>query len=207
MVSPAFDVLFIANVWWLWALLPGSVSSSGATPLEFWQLYFITAPHRWLTLVLVATDADRRQGRGRLFAGLAIVAACLVTGTWWFSSFFRCLVLVDVVWNAWHFASQHAGILRVYSRKSGNDRPRMESWSIRILVTYVILRLLGWTTGWSELFPTVHFVIRIIDWAVLAPPLVLLLIEILTDPLEKNRQSRLHDKRCRSLLCVALDRS
>ena len=52
-VSPAFDLLFIANIGWPLLLLPGMAGRS-ETVVDFWQIYFLTLPHRWITLILVA---------------------------------------------------------------------------------------------------------------------------------------------------------
>ena len=65
LVSPAFDLLFLANLGWLLALVPGYVAAEGTVHIEFWQIYFLTTPHRWITLLLVAADPDRRAGRDR----------------------------------------------------------------------------------------------------------------------------------------------
>src|SRR6185369_11459093 len=122
-VGPAFDLLFFANLGWLVLLVPGFVSTDGATHVQFWQIYFLTAPHRWITLVLVATDPRRREGRTWLFVVLALLALALVWGVWLSTGAFVCLLLIDYLWNGWHFASQHAGVLRIYSRKAGGGRP------------------------------------------------------------------------------------
>ena len=159
--------------------------TSGDSPLSFWQIYFLTTPHRWLTLFLVASDPDRRGGRGRLFLALAVGFAVIVFATRTFTGAFLCLALVDYVWNAWHFASQHGGILRIYSRKGGGGRPNMERWIMRTFVTYVPLRLAGWTTGWAEIYPAAGSALPLIDLAVLALPLGLLLLEISDRPWER----------------------
>ncbi len=182
-VSPAFDLFFFANLWWLVAFLPQFVSAEQqATTIDFWQVYFLTAPHRWLTLVLVSTDPDRRQGRTWLFVAIAAVAAVFVLGTHSITGAFVCLALVDYIWNSWHFASQHAGITRIYARKAGGGRPRMESTLIRIFVTYTSLRLAGWTTGWTEAIPLAVTVIRFVDLVVLTLPAALVLLDGLSNP-------------------------
>ena len=181
-VSPAFDLLFFANIWWILGLVPSFVSLRGDTPLEFWQVYFLTTPHRWITLVLVSADPDRRRGRTWLFLLLAGLAGCVVLGTRGITGAFTCLMLVDYVWNAWHFASQHAGITRIYARKAGGGRPKLETTILRIFVTYVCLRLAGWTTGWSEQFPEATTVIRLLDLLILALPICLFAIDLFSNP-------------------------
>src|SRR5437868_3296714 len=80
-VSPAFDLLFLANLPWLLALLPGFVADEGTPHIAFWQLYFLTTPHRWITLFLVALDPDRREGRPGRFLALALLGLLAIAGT------------------------------------------------------------------------------------------------------------------------------
>jgi len=149
-VSPAFDLLFFANVAWLLAWLPAYSSGEGMTHIDFWQLFFITTPHRWITLLLVTADPDRRVDRSGLFIGLGLVIAVAVAGVYLSLGTFRCLVLIDAVWNGWHFASQHSGITRIYGRKAGGGRRWLDIHALRLFVFLVTLRLLGWATGWLE---------------------------------------------------------
>jgi len=148
--SPAVDLAVFANVGWLLAMVPGFAAADGTTHIDFWQLYFLTTPHRWLTLVLVAADPDRRAGRPLAMAAVAGALAVVVAGVWLGTGGLRCLGLVDFAWNGWHFAAQHAGVLRVYSLKTGGGRPRLEKHGLRLFVCYVIARTAGWTTGWVE---------------------------------------------------------
>ena len=181
-MSPWFDLLFIVNLWWLVAFLPGWVDSSGGATFEFWQLYFITTPHRWLTLLLVSTDPDRVQGRSSLFIGIAIGAAVLVGGLYSITGALSCAALIDYLWNAWHFGSQHGGIVRIYARKGGGGRPLVESNILRLFVAYTAIRLTGWATGWTEQFPVAVTTVRILDLVVLALPVTLLAFELLDTP-------------------------
>ena len=79
-VSPAFDLLFFANVLWLLAFLPAYLSPEGEPYVEFWQVYFIATPHRWITHFLVVMDPDRRSGRNWLFAVIAVGLALVICG-------------------------------------------------------------------------------------------------------------------------------
>jgi hypothetical protein len=148
-VSPVFDLLFLANLGWLLLLVPGFGTRSD-TVVDFWQLYFLTLPHRWITLILVLTDRDRRGGQDRKLAVIAVLAAMLVVGAYFGTGAFLCLAMLDYLWNAWHFASQHAGVLRMYSRKVGGGIEWLERWGVRGFVTYGAVRAAGWTTGWAE---------------------------------------------------------
>lgn len=188
--SPAIDLFFIANVFWPLLLLVdhlGGITTHQS--LLFWQIYFITAPHRWITLVLVTVDHHKGTDRRRHFVawGTAILVACacvkMGTGS------LLCLGLIDYVWNAWHFASQHHGIFRIYSRNpsasqatdsSHRTRPgrfsnrgqAIEKALFRGFMLYVVARVAGW--GWTEgPFDGFQWV-PMIDWFVLAIPVTFL---------------------------------
>ena len=186
-VSPWFDFFFVINFWWLLAFLPQSDAANlnQATPVEFWQVYFLTAPHRWITLLLVATDPDRREGRQGWFMGLAIVTALIVAGVWLGFKDLTCLVLADFIWNAWHFASQHGGVLRIYGRMGGGGRPVMERWGFRIFVTYTALRTAGALNGFSENYPLAGTIMNLTDHGVLALPVLLLAFELVDRPWQR----------------------
>jgi hypothetical protein len=184
-VGPWFDLFFFANCLWPLALLPGMVSASGVSHVSFWQVYFLTTPHRWLTLFLVASDPDRREGRTTVFVLIAAVAALVVVGAWTLTGAFTCIALIDYVWNAWHFAAQHGGILRIYSKRSRSGLRWLETWGTRIFIAYVGLRLAGWTTGWTEVSPLAQSLIRSADLILLAIPLSLLGVELVNNPLRR----------------------
>ncbi|WP_236621089.1 hypothetical protein [Rhodopirellula sallentina] len=127
--------------------------------LLFWQIYFVTAPHRWITLALVAVDHHKGHDRRRQFIalGCAILIGCLCvkmgTGS------LLCLGAIDYIWNAWHFASQHHGIFQIYQRRSrpsisgtesnGNAtsnmkaQARFDKFLFRGFMLYVIGRVAG----------------------------------------------------------------
>jgi hypothetical protein len=177
-VGPVFDLLFFANLGWLVALVPGIVAADNATPLQFWQIYFLTTPHRWITLVLVAADPSRREGRTWLFVALALLAAVVVAGVWLSTGAFLCLLLIDYLWNGWHFASQHAGVLRIYSRKAGGGRPWLEREGLRFFIFYTIARTAGWSTGWLEGVSGGMDALHALDLCMLVVPALLLALEL-----------------------------
>jgi hypothetical protein len=182
-VSPAFDLLFLANVAWPLLLVaalvaPGFVRSDGHLQTEFWQIYFLTTPHRWITLLLVAADRDRREGMGRLFLGIAIAAAGVVNGVWMATGSLTCLLLVDYVWNSWHFASQHQGVLRMYAKKAGGGPEWLERHALRAFVVYTLLRTAGWTTGWLEAESQLKGWMNTLDLAMLAVPGSVLVVNL-----------------------------
>lgn len=55
-VSPAFDLAFFANIYWIPALVPAWLSADGEPYFQFWMAYFLATPHRWLTLLLAVAD-------------------------------------------------------------------------------------------------------------------------------------------------------
>ncbi len=121
--------------------------------LLFWQIYFITAPHRWITLLLVAADHQKYADRKWMFLGFTIlvVTACLCLRLG--SGSLICLGAIDYLWNAWHFASQHHGIFRIYERRSNRcstapQALRLEKLAFRGFLLYVIARVAGW--GWPD---------------------------------------------------------
>ncbi len=166
-VSAAFDLPLIANLGWLLFCIPGFIPVQGPSHVEFWQIYFLTLPHRWLTLLLVASDPDRRGSRSVWFVVIALITCVVVVGMRWATGAFTCLALVDYVWNYWHFAAQHGGVLRMYSRKAGGGRPRLETWGLRLPIFYVALRLAGWSTGWTESYASAASVINALDFSML----------------------------------------
>ncbi|MCA9167418.1 MAG: hypothetical protein KDB23_07100 [Planctomycetales bacterium] len=187
-VSSAFDLLFVANLWWVaLLLLPYSKETilAQSSGIEFWQIYFITAPHRWITLLLVATDPDRREGRGWVFAVIAMVTAVIVVGLRLTQSQFACLVLIDFLWNAWHFGSQHGGILRIYGRMGGGGHPALERWAFRTYVIYVSIRAAAWATGWTEQYPAAQRGLEWLDWGILLAPASLVILELIDRPWQR----------------------
>ncbi len=178
LLSPSLDLLFIANLYWPLLFLFASPSNlTSHQSLLFWQVYFVTAPHRWITLILIACDRQKTIGREGKVIGLAalVVIGCLL---WRLnSSALICLGLIDYCWNAWHFASQHHGIYRIYER---NQQPRLtfsqsliEKYVYRFFLLYVIARVsgMGWSqSDWSGLGSLQHF-----DYAVALIPIAYIL--------------------------------
>ena len=60
LVGPWFDLLFLANFAWPVAVLLALLRPlDESNPLSLFQVYFLSTPHRWITLVLVFCDSDR----------------------------------------------------------------------------------------------------------------------------------------------------
>jgi len=152
LVGPWFDALFIANIGWpLLVLAQFGDGFNGQTGVQFWQIYYITTPHRWITLALVFLDGDRFGQRRGAFLGLAAAALIVCLGVRLTTGALTCLMAIDYVWNAWHFAAQHHGVYRIYCR--GDAQPsflalNVEKWSMRLFILYVALRTASAT--WSD---------------------------------------------------------
>jgi hypothetical protein len=178
LVGPAFDALFLANLAWPLVLLVQLVWGFDAQDgLRFWQIYFVTTPHRWITLPLVFLDRDRFRERPAAFLGVgaAIVAVCL--GVRFTTGALTCLLTIDYLWNAWHFAAQHHGIYRIYGRLSDPERTAgltWEKWLMRAFLLYVIVRVAGGTWPYAGL----ERGLQTADWAVAAIPLWLMTADL-----------------------------
>src|SRR5262249_47166092 len=85
--------------------------------------------------------------------------------------------------NGWHFAAQHAGILRIYARKSPGGSPWLERHGLRLFLCYVIARTAGWTTGWLEDAPAALRGVAAVDAGALLLPLTLVALELAARPL------------------------
>ncbi|WP_246151894.1 hypothetical protein [Rubripirellula reticaptiva] len=118
----------------------------------FWQIFFVTAPHRWITIAVVSVDHHRSDDRRWLFASLAVVilavCLCIQFGT----GSLLCLGVVDYAWNAWHFSSQHHGVFRIYQRnglvQESTWKGRLHKIAFRVFLLYVIARVAG--LGWND---------------------------------------------------------
>ncbi|HVJ85182.1 MAG TPA: hypothetical protein VM452_06030 [Caulifigura sp.] len=175
-----FDLLFLANIAWpIVLLVQFSNGFVGRTGVQFWQVYFITTPHRWITLAIVFLDRDRFRAQRGWFLGIAAVVVAICTAVKVTTGTITCLLAIDYVWNAWHFASQHHGVYRIYSRMGGPGSPGMaiaEKVLLRGFLLYVIVRIAGGTLVNESMEGT----LMTADWAVLAVPALFLVREAVT---------------------------
>jgi hypothetical protein len=174
LVGPWFDLFFLANFAWPIAALLYYVRSLdqesifGANDeldtLTIFQVYFLSTPHRWITLVLVFCDSDRFWKSPAKFGGLGLglvaLALALVAITLnlpylvslvgfempmrYVGNSLILLTMLDYVWNAWHFAAQHAGISRIYGRMARPEQSlphaEFEKMALRVIVLWVFFR-------------------------------------------------------------------
>lgn len=144
-LGPRLDLLLIANVFWPFLVLVQSFDdSSSRQAIQFWQIYFITTPHRWSTLGLVLLDRNPYRANPRFFLGFAVAVILVCVGIRIGTGALTCLLAIDYAWNAWHFASQHHGIYRVYGRlsRAPTSLPGwLEKLAVRGFMLYCILRV------------------------------------------------------------------
>jgi hypothetical protein len=165
LVGPWFDLVFLANLAWpvavlLYFLRP--IDDQGPDVLSFFQVYFLSTPHRWITLVLVFCDSDRFWKEPAKFGGLAValmtlglvlvgvaaflpeIAGLIGVSVGAMTSSLVLLMMLDYIWNAWHFAAQHAGIARIYGRTTRPEQSlpdaEFEKTALRTLVLWVFFR-------------------------------------------------------------------
>lgn len=177
-VNPWFDCLFLANLAWpllLFARIDDGFA--GLAEWQFWQVYFVTTPHRWITLPIVFLDRKRLCEQPVAYLGIAALVTIVCLGMLLTTGALTCLLMVDYVWNTWHFAAQHHGIYRLYGR-IGNPRQSAalttEKGLMRGFLLYIALRVAGGT--WSN--QPLDEWLRLVDWIIPAIPLWLLLREI-----------------------------
>lgn len=178
--GPGFDLLFLANIAWpLLFLAQFADGFVGRTGVQFWQVYFVTTPHRWITLAIVFLDREQFLTKRGWFLTIAavVIAVCatvrITTGT------ITCLLAIDYVWNAWHFAAQHHGVYRIYSRLGGGPSRVggiLEKVSMRAFILYVIVRIAGGTLVGHSIDDPLQWA----DWFMALIPAILLVREFAT---------------------------
>jgi hypothetical protein len=185
LVGPWFDLVFLANLAWpLAALVYLSRLFQQANTLEplaqdeaiiLFQVYFISTPHRWITLVLVFCDSDRFWKEPAKFGSVALGLIALGLGLVFVTGFLpyaasslMLLMMVDYVWNAWHFAAQHAGISRIYGRMARPDQTaehgEFEKMAVRILVLWVFCRFAIYLGTRSQYAANVEWINPWLHW-------------------------------------------
>jgi hypothetical protein len=186
LVSPKFDLLFVSNLYWPLLILFAAVAYPLQQKVDFWLIYLLIMPHRWITLVLVFGDHDRYAERSRAFLGLAVAMTLVVIVNAVAIPTLTLLLIIDFFWNAWHFAAQHAGIARIYSRisaKPSNLAVNVEKYAIRAFAFYVFLRMgvplmAAERTQWLNWLDIATPYFTYLDWPMMACPIVVLAMAI-----------------------------
>jgi hypothetical protein len=92
---------------------------AGREGVSFWQVYFLTTPHRWITLALVFLDRERFGQRRAAFISVAAAITAAALGVRFSTGALTCLLAIDYVWNAWTSPPNHASIVSMAARANG----------------------------------------------------------------------------------------
>lgn len=163
-------MFLLANIGWVpLFVLASQFDWAGRNQIQFWQIYFVTTPHRWVTLGLVFLDPHRFASQRWLYSGLAVAVVLICLSVRLTTGQLTCLLAVDYLWNAWHFSAQNHGIYRIYDHLSAAPSlgyaAAVEKWTFRGFLLYVIFRVAGVTwadpeiDGWFAAFDWVAFVL------------------------------------------------
>ena len=147
-----------------------AVARGGGQPIDARRVLADLFPHHAAPLDHADPGRDRSgppRGTHLAVRDARRLAAVVVLGAWVGLESFSCLILADFIWNAWHFASQHGGILRIYGRMGGGGRPVLERWGFRVFVTYTALRTAGWLTGLTEHSAAARATMNTLDYVLL----------------------------------------
>ncbi|QDU76818.1 hypothetical protein Pan97_38750 [Bremerella volcania] len=173
-LGPWMDLLLIANVFWpMLVLIQYFDDVSSRQAIQFWQIYFITTPHRWSTLGLVLLDRNPYRARPRFFLGFAIAVVLICVGIRIGTGELTCLLAIDYAWNAWHFASQHHGIYRIYGRLA-QARTFLPGWLEKIMLRAFMLYCIVRVAQVAIRPGTLSDFLVVLDWVVLILPCVVL---------------------------------
>ena len=176
LVGPWFDLLFMANLAWPAAVLLALLRPlDDGSPLSLFQVYFLSTPHRWITLVLVFCDSDRFWKEPAKFGGIAVGLILLGLGLVgvaglvpYAANSLMLLMMLDYIWNAWHFAAQHAGISRIYGRvvrpEQSLPHAEFEKMALRTLVLWVFFRFAVHMAALSQYGASVQWLTPWLPW-------------------------------------------
>ncbi len=98
-----------------------------------------TLPHLWITLLLVATDRDRRENNSRLLISNVLGLAVIVGGSYWSSELFL-LGFHRLHLELMALANQHAGVLRSTLVKLTMAKKPLNATGCAWFIVYTILR-------------------------------------------------------------------
>lgn len=184
-VGPRFDLACFVLAW---PVLLGILAVSGyrspvGDALTFWQVWFLTLPHRWITLPFVWLDPKQLAKRPGAFLRLAVVIGLIVASQLAVDPRLYLLIFIDFFWNAWHFAAQHAGIARIYERLCRPDRAGDGLYEKVLLRAFVLLVILRTATvpippaelpSWGWWYPLLYFHLPRLDPLLFALPVMIL---------------------------------
>ena len=114
---------------WSWvpfALLGAFLSDRVAAAVAV--TYAFSYSHQLLTMPLVYGDGATFRSRRLVFTLAPVVVVVAVAVLW--TEAFVALAIVGASWNVFHTLQQRYGLVRLYGRRVGQERPGVERWLI-----------------------------------------------------------------------------
>jgi len=90
--------------------------------------YAFSYSHQLLTIPLVYGDGATFRSRRLVFTLAPVVVVVAVAVLW--TEAFVALAIIGASWNVFHTLQQRYGLVRLYGRRVGQDRPGVERWLI-----------------------------------------------------------------------------
>jgi len=129
---------FLALSWVPFALAAHAVEGDVTTlRTVVAAVMFLSFAHQPLTMPLVYGSPWRLQSHRRIFLWAPLVSLAVVTVFSHIS--LGLLVVVGALWNAEHTLMQRYGITRIYGRRAGDERGKIERW---MLVGWLLIPVL-----------------------------------------------------------------
>lgn len=191
--GPSADIVFLANAAWpLLAAVVYFASPPVGAGMALVRRFFFVQPHRWITLGLVFLDRARFEQRRAAFLGVAALCAAVFAGLWLATGQLALILALDVLWNAWHGASQHQGIAGIYARQAAPKSGIGRGWEgalmrgflfyslCRIVTVVTALPYLPYPPGVIAAFAQLNRSLGVVDCAVALVPVFLFGRELLS---------------------------
>ena len=125
-IGPAWADQLMVWSWVPFAIIGAVVADPRALIVVITLTLAFSFSHQLLTLPLVYGDRDTFRSRRLVFLVAPIVLLIGIAVIR--SRAFLLLALVAAGWNAFHTVQQRYGLVRIYGRKVGQDRPGVERW-------------------------------------------------------------------------------
>ena len=125
-IGPAWADQLMVWSWVPFAIIGVVVADPRALIVVITLTLAFSFSHQLLTLPLVYGDRDTFRSRRLVFLVAPIVLLIGIAVIR--SRAFLLLALVAAGWNAFHTVQQRYGLVRIYGRKVGQDRPGVERW-------------------------------------------------------------------------------
>ncbi len=185
--NPLVDSMVVANLLWpIMAIVTAYlVGNPFGQKLGFLVAYFLIMPHRWITLSLVFLDPVKYKANSRSFLIVGGTIVGIVCLTQLSMGALTLLLAIDLIWNAWHFAAQHAGIARIYDRMAhptSKSTGMADKVVLRTLILYALFKVashalpaVDWGGEWLTWMPMIMKPLSVLDWFIVALPVSLII--------------------------------